>query len=211
MPEIVIIGGGGHAKVITAILKRLPDRRVLGYTDREDRGPLLDLPWLGSDEQLEALRARHPGCEAVLGIGMVRPEDSSLRRRLAERLSDLGFLRPAIIAPGAIVNEDVQIGDGTVVMDGAVINSGTIIGEGCILNTSCSVDHDCRIGSFVHIAPSATLSGGVAVGDNAMIGVGSTVSHSISITADVLVGAGSTVVQNIEKPGTYIGSPATMT
>ena len=36
MPEVVVIGGGGHAKVLISVLRKA-DYSVSGYTDVEDR------------------------------------------------------------------------------------------------------------------------------------------------------------------------------
>ena len=47
MDEIVVIGGGGHAKVVVSILRKLGRYRILGYTDVQDRGSLLETPYPG--------------------------------------------------------------------------------------------------------------------------------------------------------------------
>ncbi len=41
MEEIVVIGGGGHARVVLSILGKLKRFNILGYTDLADHGPLL--------------------------------------------------------------------------------------------------------------------------------------------------------------------------
>jgi len=41
MDDIVVIGGGGHAKVVIAILRKVRRHRILGYTDLHDHGTLL--------------------------------------------------------------------------------------------------------------------------------------------------------------------------
>ncbi len=47
MTEVVIIGGGGHAKVLVALIHKL-GWSVVGYTDGEDRGAILGVECLGS-------------------------------------------------------------------------------------------------------------------------------------------------------------------
>ena len=76
------------------------------------------------------------------------------------------------------------------------------------MNTNCSVDHDCKISSFAHMAPGATLSGGVTIGENVLIGAGATVIEYKSIADNVIIGAGSVVVEDIPETGTYFGNPA---
>ena len=204
MDEIVVIGGGGHAKVVMSVLKK-SGYNVAGYTDRADRGLILGTPYLGNDGVLADFIRTYAGCKAIIGVGKV--DDSQRRLNLQNQSSALGFDFPVIRSPHAIVKELVLLGPGTVVLDGAVVNSGAQIGEACILNTNSTVEHDCWIGKNVHIAPGATLSGGVSIGDNCLIGVGANIVQSVSVCGGCLIGAGSTVVKDITVPGTYVGNP----
>jgi sugar O-acyltransferase (sialic acid O-acetyltransferase NeuD family) len=207
MSEIVVIGGGGHAKVIIGALKR-NGFHIHGYTDVEDRGGILGVAYLGKDIVLEDFVKTHESAGAVIGIGKV--DASIFRLDLQNKLATLGFGFPVICSPHAIVGEEVIVGAGTVVLDRVVINSGTVIGKACILNTGSIVEHDCRLGENVHVAPGATISGGAIIGDHCMIGVGANVIQSLRICQGTLIGAGSTVIADITIPGTYFGSPAKM-
>jgi UDP-perosamine 4-acetyltransferase len=205
MPRVVVIGGGGHAKVAISVLKK-SGFDIAGYTDHQDRGVVLGVPYLGKDDILQNLGNENPDCDVVLGVGKI--DASPSRFAFFEKLSALGFYFPVIVSPGSSINEDVQLSAGTVVFDGVIVNSGSKIGRMCILNTNSTVDHDCLLGDNVHIAPGATLSGGVNVGNNTMIGTGAAVIHSVTICAGCLIGAGSTVVEDLIVPGIYVGSPA---
>lgn len=205
MSKIVVIGGGGHAKVLVGVLKKLGYRTV-GYTDLKNGGTILGAPYLGNDDVLQKLAHEKLQSHAVIGVGKV--DMSELRVRLASEVRVLGFELPVIVSPHAVVNEEVELSPGTVVFDGVVVNSGTTAGELCILNTNSTVEHDCRLGDNVHVGPGATISGGVTIGPNCMIGAGSTVSHGVTICADCMIGAGSTVVRDITTRGTYAGNPA---
>lgn len=204
--KIIVIGGGGHAKVIVSILKKINIFDITGYTDKENRGPLLGMPYMGTDEAFSSLIKQYGACAAVLGIGYLGKND--LRERLVEKLRGLGFTMPAIISPAVVVNEDVEIGEGTVVMDGVVVNTGTRIGKYAIINTRASIDHDCEIGDFVHIAPGVTLSGGVKVGARSLVGVGATVVQYKTIGDRCIIGAGAVVAKDCLESGTYVGVPA---
>lgn len=205
MSRIIVVGGGGHAKVLTSTLRKC-GYSVVGYTDPQDRGTLLGAPYLGGDEGLPAL-AERLGCrEAALGVGKI--DVSSARTRLGTDVVALGFVFPVIVSPVAVVNDEVHLGAGTAVFDGAVVNSGTVVGDLCILNSHSTVEHDCRLGDNVHIATGATVCGGVTIGADCMVGAGSTVIEEVTICAACLIGAGSTVVGDLSRPGTYVGSPA---
>jgi len=203
MDSLVVIGGGGHAKVIISIVNKLKQYDVAGYIDKVDRGIILGARHLGDDDILHRLIKKDGVTDAVIGIGHLK--DNALRHKLSEKLSKMGFSFPSIVSPAAMVNEDVIIGRGTVVMDGVVINSGTRIGEYCILNTSSSIDHDCRIGHFVHVGPGATLSGGVKIGNDSLIGAGATITHYKTVGPDCLIGAGAVVIDDCLEETTYLG------
>lgn len=206
MQEIVVVGGGGHAKVVLSILKKLKSFIVLGYTDLKDNGMLLGTPFLGSDSGLSSVASAHAGLNAVIAVGQVGL--GTLRHELWRRMQFIGLTYPEIISPRATVNEEVIVGEGVVVMDGAVINPGSKIGRGTIVNSNSTIEHDVMLDEWVHVAPGATISGGVKVGRFSMIGVGATVIEGVSIPANSIVGAGATVVHDLSEPGVYVGCPA---
>jgi UDP-perosamine 4-acetyltransferase len=206
MNAIVVVGGGGHAKVVISILRKLKRYRILGYTDLKDNGAVGGAPYLGSDRELVALAVGPKKLNAVLALGQIGLGKS--RYELWTRLHLSGLSFPLIVSPDAIVNEAVSGGEGAVVMDGAVINSGAIIGRGAIVNTNSTIEHDVALADWVHVAPGATISGGVSVGRFSMIGVGATVIEGIKIAAGCMVGAGATVVNDLTEPGVYAGTPA---
>jgi UDP-perosamine 4-acetyltransferase len=206
MDDLVVVGGGGHAKVMISILKKTGLYRILGYTDVKDKGQILAVNFLGDDDVLETIIHDRGRCAAVLGVGHIRGADT--RKRLAKRLESLGYDLPPVVSPHAIINEDVRIGQGTVILDGSVVNTGTRIGRCSIVNTNSTVDHDCEIGDYVHIGPGASLSGGVKVGNDSLVGTGATVIQYTRIGEGSVVGAGAVVVEDCLLPGTYLGVPA---
>lgn len=206
MDDIVLIGGGGHAKVVVSILRKLKRFNVLGYTDLKNNGAFLDVPHLGDDGVLKTMAADGRLLNAALGVGQVGL--GRARSELCERLSSLGMKFPVIVSPNAIVNEGVDLGDGTVVMDGAVVNSGAAAGKAVIVNTSSVIEHDVILGDWVHVAPGVTISGGTKIGDRSMIGAGAVIIEGRSIAADCLIGAGAVVIHDLTEPGVYVGCPA---
>jgi UDP-perosamine 4-acetyltransferase len=206
MDAIVVIGGGGHAKVIVSILQKLKNCQIIGYTDLKNNGPLLGVPYLGSDDQLPALAAEPGAVNAALALGQVGL--GNVRCELWSRLQPVALPFPWIVSPGAVVNAGVLVGEGAAVMDGAVINTGASIGRGAIVNTNCTVEHDVVLEDWVHVAPGATICGGVIVGRFSMIGAGATVIEGRKIAAGCIVGAGATVVEDLTEAGIYVGCPA---
>jgi sugar O-acyltransferase (sialic acid O-acetyltransferase NeuD family) len=206
MEEFVVVGGGGHAKVVISILRKLKDCRILGYTDLRNNGTLLGIPYLGADDELATLASRPARLNAVLAVGQIGLGETRCNLWMRLRSHSLSF--PLIVSPGSNVNEEVSGAEGAVVMDGAVINSGATIGRGAIVNTNSTVEHDAVLGDWVHVAPGATICGDVKVGSYSMIGAGATVIEGRKIAARCVVGAGATVLRDLTEPGVYAGTPA---
>ena len=206
MDRIVVIGGGGQAKVIISILKKSGGFDIAGYVDKVDKGDLLGVGYLGGDEMLREMFESGRVGKAVIGCGQLK--DAVLKRRLAESALSIGYSFPPIISRDAVINEDVVISRGTVVGDGVIFSTGSAIGEFCLVNTKALVGHDVRIGNFTHIGPGAILTGESRVGDNALIGAGATVIQCRKIADNVIIGAGAVVVRDIEEAGVYTGVPA---
>lgn len=198
MKEVIIIGAGGHAKVIADIVRCRGDR-VLGFLDdAAHSNEVAGFPVLGMVESY----ANYPGAEFVIGIG-----NAAVRRRIAGQMGDVKWY--TAIHPAAVVSDlDVSVGDGSVVMANAVINPGAVIGRHCIINTAAVVEHDNQIGDFAHISVGARLAGTVSIGKETWVGIGSVVSNNLNICGGCMIGAGAVVVKSITEPGTYVGVPA---
>ena len=206
-PKIVLIGGGGHCKVVISILKKLNKFEIYGISDTKQNigKTLLGVKINSLDSNLPKLL--NLGVEfAFLTIGNV--DVSNKRKELFTKIKKIDFKVPVIISKDATVDETVKIGDGTVIMPGVIINVDTIIGKNCIINTGTTIDHDCIIGDHVHIAPGVNLSGQVKIGDGTMLGIGSKVIQNITVGKSSLIGAGSIVVKNIPNNVKVSGVPA---
>lgn len=188
--KIVLVGGGGHCKVIIDATRKQKEFSIYGITDSKLRKgtEILGVPVLGKDDMLREVFKK--GIKyAFISVGSIG--NCSIRKRIDEKLHQIGFKLPVIIHSKAIVAKDVEIAEGTFVAAGAVINPGTKIGRNSIINTSASVDHDCEISDFVHIAPGVTLSGGVKVGSETHIGTGANIIQCVKIGRGCMVKAGT--------------------
>ena len=193
--KMIIVGGGGHAKVVIDAAKLSGAYDICGIVDPKlpEGASVLGVKAVGGDEKLTQLFGK--GIKyAFIGIGSVG--ECNVRKIIYGKLMKIGFCLPTVKHPDAVVSDDVELGEGTFIAAGVVINPGTKIGKNAIINTSSSIDHDCIIGDFVHIAPGVTLSGGVKVGDETHIGVGATIIQDINIGRGRIVKAGSTVVRD---------------
>lgn len=202
--DIVIIGGGGHAKVLINIIKKNNNFSIIGYLDFIDNGKILSVGYLGKDEIIEQL-IKNGLKNITFGIGKIN--SSNTRENIIKNFINYNIKFPKIISNSAIINEDVEVGKGVQILDGVIINSGSFLSDFCIVNTHATLEHDCFIGKYTHIAPGVTISGGVKIGDSVLIGTGATIIQGIKICNNAIIGAGSVVVKDITEEGTYVGNP----
>ncbi len=206
MRKIVIWGASGHARVVADIIHLGGKYEIVGFLD--DMNPahhnttFCGASIIGGREQLDKLRQM--GVEdLIFAFG-----DSAARLKLSELVRAKGFRLATAIHPHAIIAQDVQIGQGTMIAAGAVVNPAARIGESVIINTSASVDHECIVEDGVNIAPGVCLGGKVIVGRGAWIGIGATIRDHVVIGSGSLIGAGAVVLEDIPDGVVAYGIPA---
>ena len=195
----IMIGGGGHAKVLIEAL-RLRNIPVLGILDLkaiDQTSSLTEIPYLGADEAV--LKYKSNEVYVVNGIGSVGLPEK--HREIFERFKKWGYQFLSVIHPAAHIAADVELGEGVQIMAGAVIQPGSVIRHNAIINTNTSVDHDCAIGAHVHLAPGVTLCGGVNIGDGTHVGTGATVVQNIRVAKNSFIRAGSVIINDmVQEP-----------
>jgi sugar O-acyltransferase (sialic acid O-acetyltransferase NeuD family) len=201
---LIVVGGGGHAKVLVSTLLLLR-HRVLGFVDVDlSMPPLLGIPNLCDDDAVLAYRPEQ--VRLVNGVGSI---NSTIRRqRIYERFIERGYVFETIIHPFSMVSHEVETGAGVQIMAGAIVQPGTRLGDDMIVNTGACVDHDCLIEAHAHIAPRATLSGNVHIGRGSHIGAGATIIQGIKVGIGSTVGAGAVVIRDVPDEVTVAGVPA---
>lgn len=206
MRHIVLFGAGGHGKVVRDIVEKMHDYDlescVVAVYDDFVLEKMLDgtLPILNSEAAFHTFVEKNGDVYGLIGIS-----GNAIRERLSR---EYPMKYAVAIHPTAIIAEDVQIGEGTVVMAGAIINPGSRIGRHCIINTGAIIEHDCKIEDFVHISPGVKLAGDVRVGRMTHVGIGASVIQKIKIGQDTIIGAGAVVIRDIPDNVTAVGVPA---
>ncbi len=196
--EVIVIGAGGHAKVVISSLRASGWSVRVVYDDdpKKWNHTILDVPILGPVEKL----GEPDRCPAVIAVG-----DPLFREEVA-RQYDRDWV--TVIHPRAYVDDTATVGPGTVVFAGAVIQPEVSIGTHAIINTSASVDHDCILDDYVHIGPGAHLAASVHVQHGTFLGTGSYAIPGITIGKCSTIGAGATVIRDIPDNVTAVGCPA---
>lgn len=198
--DVIIIGAGGHAKVIADIIYKSGDN-LIGFLDdnlaNKGKEIYLGKKVLGTTKDIENYNKNY----FIIGIG-----NNSIRKKIN---NENNLKLYTAIHPSAIIAQDVKIGIGSVIMAGVVINPGTVIGKNCIINTCSSLDHDNLLEDYVHISPGAHLAGTVSVKEGTWICTGAIIKNNITIGKNNIIGAGSVVIKDIiDENTTYIGVPA---
>ena len=197
--KLIIIGAGGHGKVVAEIAE-LNNYKDIIFLDDGEQTSVASYPVVGKvKDAINYVNDR----DFFVAIG-----NNSVRKRIVEELVGLGANIATLIHPNATVSKSAVIGVGTAVMAGAVINPCSEVKKGGIVNTCASIDHDCTIEEYSHLAVGVHVAGTVKIGQNCFLGAGAIIKNNVNVCDDVTLGAGAVVVGDITKKGTYIGVPA---
>jgi len=197
--QLIIIGGGEHARVVADAAKKNWD--IIGYVDNKKSSLLYLL--LGTDKDLPEIVVQYPDARFIWGIG-----SNKLRSKLVEYLQPQAIKFGTVVHPSAIISESAEIGQAVFVAAGSIIQPDAIIHSHSIINTGAIIEHDCEIKELTHIAPGVVIGGGCQIGCSTLIGLGTRIKDHIIIGNKVIIGAGSVVIDDIKDNSTVVGVPA---
>jgi tetrahydrodipicolinate N-acetyltransferase len=137
------------------------------------------------------------------------------RRNSGVPLLDLKDVN-ARIEPGAIIREQVEIGDGAVIMMGAIINIGAVVGSGTMIDMGAVLGGRATVGAHCHIGAGAVLAGvvepasatPVIIEDNVLVGANAVVIEGVHVGEGAVVAAGAVVVEDVPADAVVAGCPA---
>jgi tetrahydrodipicolinate N-acetyltransferase len=137
------------------------------------------------------------------------------RRNSAIPLLDLKGIK-ARIEPGAIIRDQVSIGDNAVIMMGASINIGSVIGEGTMIDMNAILGGRATVGKNCHVGAGAVLAGvieppsaqPVILEDDVLIGANAVVLEGVKIGEGSVVAAGAVVTKDVPPYSVAAGIPA---
>lgn len=159
--SLLILGAGGHGKVVKEIAEALGYTKI-GFLDdnsTEAVGKIAD-----SKAFVEEYH------EAFVGIG-----NNKFRGELLARLEHEGFGIPVLVHPTAYVSKSAVIGKGTVVEPMVIVNANSKIGLGCIISVGSIVDHDAVLEDCVHVNAGAICKAGSFVAKETKLEAGQVV------------------------------------
>ena len=122
----------------------------------------------------------------------------------------------ARIEPGAIIRDQVEIGDNAVIMMGAIINIGAKIGDGTMIDMGAVLGGRATVGKRCHIGAGTVLAGvieppsatPVIIEDDVVIGANAVVIEGVKVGQGSVVAAGAVVIEDVPAGVVVGGIPA---
>ena len=202
---LIIVGNGGHYKVVNSLIKVNEYRRVFHikkFHYSQDK--------FFQKKQLNRINKifnKFNDGMFYFFIAIGFNYDRKLIVEILKKNIKHKFSFATIISDSANIHINTKIGEGTVIMPGVTINIGSIIRSHSIINTNSSLDHDNIIGNYSSLGPGTITGGNVKIGSCTHIGIGSSIKHNISIKNNVVIGGGSFVNKSCKSNSMYFGVP----
>jgi len=208
---VVFYGARGYAMAIRDVVEHglgsNPLCEIVAYIDDfvGDREPTINgSPVITFETWRE--RFRHVPC-------FVAVSDPSARRQLAEKIATAGGCFRSLYRIAGTISPHISVGEGTFIAAPVYIGPLTTIGKHGQILPMTSVGHDCRLGDYVTVCPSVTISGYVTLEDDVFVGAGATIvngteARPLRIGRGAKIFAGAVVMKSMQ-PGTKVaGNPA---
>jgi sugar O-acyltransferase (sialic acid O-acetyltransferase NeuD family) len=208
MNNAVIVGSGGHARVIISLLRdcgQVPVA-ILDVKEPEAGELIMGVPVFSAKTSLLEFSVNKQ-IDFYIAMG-----DNDARLSWWKKLTSQGLSCPNLVSPSAKIDIAVSLGSGNVICANVFIGPEVIVGSNNIINTGAIIEHEVVIGSHSHFAPGSVIAGRVDVSDLCFIGAGSTIIDKIKVSRGVTLGAGGVMVRHADiENGIYIGCPAIFT
>lgn len=204
MSLLVVVGAGGHAKVVidaARLMNFWTDIKIIdaNYNKGEK---ILGADFIGDLNQISTLNLLKTNF--IIAVG-----DNKKRKEIFDFLFNFDVIFENVIHPLSNISNSAKLGSGNYIGPFANIGPEVKIGNQNIINSYANVEHEVMIGSFSQIAPNSVLCGKSKISDNVFIGANSTIIERIVIQENIFIGASSLVIDNNLKPNLrYAGVPA---
>jgi UDP-perosamine 4-acetyltransferase len=203
--EIIIVGSGGHAKVVIDIIEQEGVYKIYGILTNDLITSLCGYPVLGNDDYLDQPQLNQK-YKIAIGIGGFK--DNLLRKTIFNKLVQKNFDIVNCIHPSAIISSSVKLGSGIVIFAGVILNPEVVVHDNCIIATGSTIDHETIIKSHCLISAGVSIGANTCIDEESLCALGSKVISQVNVGRNVLVAAGAVVTNNILDGEIVFGIPA---
>lgn len=202
--QLILIGGGGHAKACIDVIQSLDEYNIIGYIDiKETIDSKYKIPYLGDDTCIKNYLKE---ASFLITVGQIK--SANIRIKLFDYLKSINADIATIVSKNAIVSSHARIGKGSILMHSVIVQSDVSIGENCIINDRALLEHDVVVGDHCHISTGAIINGNVTIGSSTFIGSSAVVKNGITIGDSVVIGFASAIKNDINNNQSWVGNPA---
>ena len=207
--KIAIFGAGTLAKLALHYLTVEMDHEVICFViDREknlNQKPekFYDKNVYYFDEFQDIFRPK----EVKMFIALAY-KDMRNRKKVFDRINQLGYNLINIISNSAIICGDIIKGKNNFIMANSVLEPESSIGSNNLIWSNTTICHNTSIGDHNFLAANVTIGGWSKIEDLCFLSFSSTVSDKIYVKNEVLLAANSFLNNNAGELRRFQGNPA---
>ena len=200
MQDIVIVGAGGFAREVLALIEKLneesPKWNVLGFID--DNLHALDNYDLGYSI-LGTISEWTPIADEKYAMAIASPQ---LKEKVSGMLKERGATFATLIHPKASVGKRAELGEGVILFEYTVVDIDVCLEDFVFINMFCTIGHDVVIGRCTTIAPGVGISGTCKIGQCVNMGGHAYIIPGRKVGNHAVVAAGSVIFNNVKEKTT---------
>lgn len=197
MKKIAIIGAHTAADMVYNIIKRYNLFKVVCFSvDKiflQGRSTYNGLPLVSLDDLPNFISKS----DDYVFVSIQWNRLNSDRKNVYEKVKNSGYRCANVIAPSAIIQDNVVLGDNILVYEGAIIEFNSVIGNDTFIKTGAYISHLCNIGDHCFIGAESLIAGAVTIGEQCFVGIGATVFDQVVIGEKCIVGAKCIIKRNL--------------
>lgn len=200
MQNLVIVGISDTADRIIRFVERYNLFHVLGCTVNKEYMPKTGMAIVGGQERkvypLEELDQYIDKENDLLFVAVLWNRLNADRRKLYQKVKDMGYKLANIISPMACVRGEIK-GDNCWISDGVFLQEKTMVGNDVFIMDNAMIGHRSMIEDHVFVTIRATICGSVTIGEQSYIGANSVVFDEVKIGMKCLIGGATIVKRNV--------------
>jgi len=130
------------------------------------------------------------------------------RKRIREKVAELGLKLGNLIDPTAIVSPTAHLGKGVVITPFSTISSDVVLSDNVLVHSYVRVGHDIVVGADSVLSSNVGIGGKTVVGAQTYIGMGAVIRDELSIGSNSIISMGAVVHSDVSDGVTVVGLPA---